>query len=357
MKTLTLALFILLSATLQGQSDADAIHVKVTEPVAGATYSRDFTLTANVSTPVGREYDVKVSSFQTTHWHLLTPTQLSPPKPNAEGRVQWRIRDDFFLPLEGDQVLQIDVYELRNGVQIDPDKPLASLQVPFRFVPAPKEELAKDLADRSDYLCMNSADPNRAVLDPRSLYTFQKQLREYQEEASKGKMPSDAESYVTARNNGLFSRTNSYAAAAQIYDRAGHPGDALRALRWAQEIYKTEQHVLLSGPGFQNWPIIWQTTYPVDPPYYLTGFSDFYARRSELAQAVAWQKEASDFWLRQGAEHPTYKPDRRQHCREKGSVHYLNIARLHYLLNHDRSAYDSWMRKREQTYRSAKDRS
>lgn len=357
MKTVILALSILLFATLQGQSDADAIHLKVTEPEAGATYNRDFTLNASVSIPAGREYDVKVRCFQTTHWHLLTPGQPFSPKPNAEGRVKWGIRDDFFLPQEGDQVLQIDIYELRNGVQVDPDKPVASLQVPFRFVPATKEELAKDLADRSNYLSSPAVDLAKHVLDPRTQWTFQKKPNEYQERSRDGKLQSDASGYITDRSREFFARTNAYAGAAQIYDPAGHPGAALRALRRAQEIYETEQNVLLSGPGFQNWPIIWEYSYSADPPFYLNQFYFFYARRKDLAQAVAWQKAVADFWLRQGTQHPSLEPDRKERCISIASGSYIGIAKLHYLLNHDRSAYDSWMRKREQTYRAAKERS
>ena len=334
---------LLLSATVQGQTDEPAIVLNITEPENGVIYSRDVTLRGTLSTPPGREYEVKVRCFEMTHWLLCTPKRPFPPKTNAKGRVKWHLWDDYFLPLSGDQVMEIEVFELRNGAPVDPNTPVARTEVPFRFVPATKEELVEDLAGRSRMICGEGLSLAKGLLDPRSPYLTLEKL-----DQKGGEMSSEGLSYVTRRHYDFWSRTNGYGMAAYHLDRAGHPGDALRALRTAEEIYNLEKNALLSGPGFQNWPIIWKNTYSSDPPAFFREYSYYYARRNELDQAVHWQKERAGFYLRQASGHPLFRPVTREKCRTDAARCYQQIGRLHYLLKRDRAEWDAWMRKYEQ---------
>jgi len=343
---------LLLYAAVQGQGNEPAVILTVTEPENGGDYSRGVRLRATLSTPAGREYDVKVRCFEMTHWLLCTPKGPYSPKISPKGRVKWHFWDDHFLPLSGDQVMEIEVYELRNGVPIDPDTPVAKAEIPFRFVPATKEELAEDLTGRSRSICGKGVNLALDLMDPRSPYnSLQVSGRK------EGEMSREALSYVTARHYEFFERTNGYGMAAYHLDRAGRPGDALRALRMAEEIYNLEKNVLLSGPGFQNWPIIWMNTYSSDPPVFFREYSDFYARRNELDQAIHWQKESAGFYLRQASGHPLFEPVRREKCHTEAAECYRRIGRLHYLLKRDRAEWDAWMRKYEQALPASEKRS
>lgn len=334
---------LLLSATFQVRGNESAVLLTVIEPESGMVYSRDVRLRAVLSTPAGREYDVKVRCFQTTHWLLCSPSDPFPPKASPKGWVTWNFWDDHFLPQSGDQVMEIEVYELRNGVPVDPDTPVARTQIPFHFVPASKEELAPDLTLWGNKICDEGMSLAGDLMDPRSPYGPLEKLSKKQ-----GGMSREARSYVTRRKYEFWARTNAYGSAAYHLDRAGHPGDALRALRTAEEIYNLEKNVLLSGPGFQNWPILWMDTYSSDPPSFFGGYSKFYSRRNELDQAVHWEKERAEFYLRQASGHPLFKPVQREKCQTEAARCYQQIGRLHYLLNHDRAERDAWMRKYEQ---------
>ncbi len=334
---------LLLSAAVHGQGNKPAAILTVTEPANGAEYNRNVRFRATLSTPAGREYDVKVRCFEMTHWLLCTPKGPFPPKISPKGRMKWPLWDDHFLPLSGDQVMEIEVYELRNGVPVDPDTPVARAEIPFRFVPATKEELAADLTSLSRSICGEGVSLAMDSMDPRSTFRALQKLS-----GKEGEMSHEALSYVTRRHYEFWDRTNGYGMAAYHLDRAGHPGDALRALRTAEEIYNLEENVLLSGPGFQNWPIVWMNTYSSDPPVFFREYSDFYARRNELDQAIHWQKERAGFYLKQASGHPLFKPVRREKCHKEAARCYQQIGRLHYLLKRDRAEWDAWMRKYEQ---------
>jgi len=343
---------LLLSAVVHGQSNEAPVTLNITEPENGTVYSRNVRFRAALSTPAGREYDVKVRCFEMTHWLLCTPTGPFSPKISPKGRVKWALWDDHFLPQSGDQVMEIEVYELRNGVPVDPDTPVARAEVPFRFVPATKEELAEDLTGQSRYICAEGISLALDFMEPRSPYRALQKLR-----GKEGVMSSEALSYVTRRHYEFWDRTNGYGGAAYHLDRAGHPGDALRALRMAEEIYNLEKNVLLSGPGFQNWPIVWMNTYSSDPPSFFGEYADFYARRNELEKAIHWQKERAGFYLRQASGHPLFEPIRREKCHKEAARCYQRIGRLHYLLKRDRAEWDAWMRKYEQALPVSKRRS
>jgi len=352
MKTIfTLWSLLFLCAIVHGQGKETAVTLRITKPESGATYRRGLNLNGTLSTPTGREYDVKVRCFQMTHWLLCTPKQAHPPKVGPDGRVTWNLWDDLFLPQSGDQVMEFEVYELRNGVAVDPDHPVARAEIPFRFVPATKEELAEDLAFRSQEICEKGLGMVTSLMDPRSPYG------PLEISSQNGKKMADITlSYFTSQHNEFFERIDAYGIAAYHLDRACRPGDALRALRRAEEIYDLEKDVLLSGPGFQNWPIVWKDTYSSDPPFFFGEYSSFYARRNELDKAVRWKKKDARFYLRQASEHPLFKPVRREKCRKDAARCYQQIGRIHYLLKRDRGEWDAWMRKYEQTLPPSKKR-
>jgi hypothetical protein len=335
---------LLLGAASHGQSEQPAVRLELTKPEPGAVYTMDLDVWGQLMAPAGREYELKLRCFETTHWFLFSPREPHAPEPDANGEVKWRLNDSYLLPQKGEQVLEISVFELRGGPSTDDATAVAELRVPFRFEPATEAELTEKLEQCSSMVCGGAGGLAGHWPDPHyHVGTWKKPITQTEP------MVHDVRYYLGARRRELVQRSDAYAEAARVLDGCGRDGDALRALRTAQEIYDAERGRLLSGPGFQGWSIIWEPGYVCWPPRYFSEYSRYYARRKDLDKAIAWEKENAASYLLQAERHPLLSADNRDKCHRDAARSYLNIARMSYLLKRDRAGREAWIRKYLQT--------
>jgi len=333
MKTmLWLAVFLSVVPGRSRGATPETVQLEITCPVEGTTYTRGFTFTANLTGAPDKTYIAVLQCFGVTH-HLLCDSQGTfAPIANRNGKIAWGLHDRYLLPEPGDHILEIAVFEQGNTIPLQEDR------IRFRMERMPDDELQKELKRISNWLIwsvktlrdnIERSDVDRAKRTPRS-----------------GSKLSEASRDELSNRYHLFtSRMKAFGEAAEFYEQACRPGEALRALRFAHEIYAREGAAVTNVPEIKGFPVQWDTKDVSYPPKHFFEFAVFYARRKDLKQTERWFLEYTAWWKRQHEKHPFLSAREKEKCLEHSLWPYLELARLHYMLYQDMDACEQWMEK------------
>jgi len=313
----------------------EAVQLDITAPIEGKTYTEDFVFTADLTGMPGKVYRAGLRCFGVTH-HLLCDLQGAfGPKADRDGKVVWGLYDRYLLPTPGDHTLEISIFEEGDN------DPLLMKTVHFRLEKPTPEELEKELKRWAGGLVWNIAKYKRRIM-----YLDSDSVKVTSSSGSSGSKLSDEDSErLGLLHESFMIRMNAYYHAAVCYEESCMPGEALRALKRAHKVYELDGGTVTSGPGFEGFSIEWQPDYVSSPPRHFWEFAAFYARRQDLKRAERWFMEYAAWYKRQHDGHPFLSPRNKEKCLRNGAAPYRELAKLHYMIYQDMSAYKQWMEK------------
>jgi hypothetical protein len=344
--TILTALIILCAAcTFAATPTQDAytppeIKFEVLRPVAGKVYSEGLYPAFRLTGASDREFEVEVRCFETTRYILATKrTPHQAPVGNDASLTLWNLYASPMLPMAGDQVCEVRLYELTNETLGKERRLLAEREIPFRYEPYSGEEYDKRIGWIRNTLVGAGWDLAKHNYDPRGPYSTWQTVNLHDSARS------EALSYMDRLHWEFSQRMSAYAQAARFYDNALQPGLALSALKKAEEIWDAEGSTILNIPPAPSRPIYWRLSHWEDPPAHYDAWGYFYALRKDLDRAVHHYQESIVFFLHQAREHPQLDQWHKDRCNERAAWKMLEISRLHYGIKRDRAEHDLWLEK------------
>lgn len=338
------ALVAVLSAVPVSKPDAgeSEVRLEVRYPEANATLSEGISVSFILTGPATAEYEIELRCAETTHY--LLADQNSPGRStNDPGMAMWNLWDPWFLPQAGPLELEVRVFELDGGGIGGEQELVLKETVPFEYAPLVGDELQREIEGNSSWIAncwMRYADqlmPQGHLYYDRSPPTL---------EGRRGA----ALSYVEARRDWLIHRVDAYTMLARDFENALLPGDALRAMNHAKELYDAESGEIVLRAPLGPMTIRWRQTHWTHSPSHLGRLADFYAKRKDTKRAQYYLEQAIAYYRDQVAQNKNLDAWHLGKCSEYAAWETANIAKLQYLFSRDREGYDRWTAK----YRATK---
>ena len=284
--------------------------------------------------PPGRHV-VEVACGVFTHYFLIDPAD-----PWTGSNGWYEIIDRFFLIGKGANQLTVTVKSE------DEKTTVAEGSVSFQVIDMSDETKRKSLSDVRSAIVSGAWNVDRGGNSYRGAYHnyMSKSDKEYQETILK----RTADSYVTSKNNDFTGRIGAFVRLSDFYERCFRPGDALRSLKHAEEIYEEEKGQKTSLPQVGEVPIVDYFDSCSWAPEHLEGYAQFYARRMALERAVEWLRKVAGFYEDQATRHASNE-DTVRDGKFRAACMYRKIAQYHFMLDRDLTAYETWMDRFRQT--------
>jgi len=317
-----------------------AVTLEIQSPQPGQTLSAGLFVNLSLIAPASGEYEVEVACFGTTHY-LLAAKDHPSRSVDGEGAATWKLLDRWLLPEAGPATLTARVQGLGEVGIGGESRLLAERTIEFRYEPLTGDALDEKLEQQTHYLIgqwMGECDGIEPGKEP---YGFDR--KDPQSRLAQAKL------YFESRQDWLMGRLIAYALLADVYENALQPGDALRALRYAGEVWAAESGEVIDRPPFPPTPLLWRHDHWTTAPAHLNRLADFYARRDDLDRAVHQAEQIIAYYADQVRRHQKLDAWHRDRCNESAAWTMSTIAQWHYLLRRDREGYDRWMAKHAAT--------
>lgn len=160
--------------------------------------------------------------------------------------------------------------------------------------------------------------------------------------ADQAPLKERADRLVSARNREFIERIGALSMLSEYHEMCFQPGDALRALKAAEQTYMEGKASTESGPYVDNQPPVYPPDYPSWAPEYMDGLAKFYARRMALSRSVDYLKQAAG-WYENQATHFASNKAAQSEAKNRAAAIYRRIAHYSFMLDKDMGAYNTWM--------------
>lgn len=327
-------LLAMIAAMAVAAENASGPTVLISSPVAGAKVEGvPFYMTFELKNiPPGRHV-VEVACGVFTHFFLIDPAD-----PWIGSNGWYEITDRFFPVGKG-------ANELRVTVRDEDEKTtVAEGSVSFQVI------------DMSDEKKREASDDARSEISS-AAWGLGSSWNSYRREYAKSKTQKDynqdylkraAGSYVNSRNTDFTARIGAFVRLSDFYERCHKPGDALRSLKHAEDIYEEEKELTNSAQSFSDVPVVDIPDACAWAPNHLEGYAVFYARRMALERSAEWLLKVAAFYEDQATRHAS-NADTVGDAKYRAACMYRKIAQYHFMLDKDLDAYTIWMNRFRQT--------
>jgi len=343
---LPLLLTLVAASPAQQPDDAAAAYdLTLTSPTADELveyHSWNIGLGIELRAPSG-DYEIEVRYAGTVHYVLCLAKASAALN---DGRRRWITRDAYIDFVDGSEEVELRLLSLSDAGVGSSGRLLAESKSLLRFQTSSKqalEERVTELATRIARHGMSAA----GTLEPREEWTMPSRDDDLDKAREKSLR------WVKAQHEWLRGRVDVLSEVGETYAYAGQPGDALVALRMAEDLYEREAGRMLQRAPLAPHSILWDPERYVFAPPHLRRLGEFYARRMELERAAHYFKLEIDFYNDQRKSHPYLDERDRSKCWEQASHKMNELARLHYALRRDRGAHDLWTEKAKETWAKA----